>query len=68
MNSFGSFEFNALDNSGLNFCGNDIFPGHNFFALNVVLLGLGTTADTLKEEKNWSLTKHLVLGKLLCNY
>ena len=51
MNSFGSFEFNALDNSGLNFCGNEIFPGQNFFALNVVLIGLGTTADTLKEKK-----------------
>ena len=50
MKSFGSLECNALDNSGLKFFGKEIFPGHNFFALNVVLPGLGTTADTLKKE------------------
>ena len=51
IKSFGSFESNAWDSSGRKLFGKEIFPGHNFLALNALLAGLGTTAETLKKTK-----------------
>ena len=60
MNSFGSFEFNALDNSGLNFCGYDIFPGHNFFCIKCCASWTGNNSRYTKRRKK------LVTYKTFC--
>ena len=51
IKSFESFESNGWDSSGRKLFGKEIFPGHNFLALNTLLVGLGTTAETPKKTK-----------------